>query len=134
MTKGTVTVERVFEADITLVWKALTEKELMKLWYFDLKEFKPALGFKFEFIGGPEDGVQYKHLCEITEVRIEKKLSYTWKYEGYDGITKVSFELFKENKNTRVKLTHSGIDTFPSSIPDFGIHNFEAGWDDIINR
>ena len=27
----------------------------MKQWYFDLAEFKPEVGFKFQFMGGTED-------------------------------------------------------------------------------
>ncbi len=127
-----VIVERVFNANRQLVWQAITEKEMMKQWYFDLKEFKPETGFQFEFMGGSEDGTQYKHLCEVTEVIPEKKLTYSWRYEGYEGITYVTFELFDENGNTRLKLTHTGFETFPA-IPDFAIHNFEAGWNHIIN-
>jgi len=133
MNEEIVFVEHVFNANKKLVWSAITEKELMKQWYFDLKEFKAVIGFKFDFIGGPEDGIQYKHLCEITEVIPEHKLTYSWKYEGYEGVSYVTFELFDDNENTRVKLTHTGIGTFPSSNPDFAIPNFEAGWIQIIN-
>lgn len=128
-----VKVERVFDAPKNLVWRALTEKELMKLWYFDLAEFKAELGFRFEFMGGPPDGVQHKHLCEITQVDFEQKLSYSWKYDGYEGESHVSFELFPENESTRLVLTHTGLDTFPQ-LADFAIANFEAGWNDIINK
>jgi uncharacterized protein YndB with AHSA1/START domain len=83
-------------------------------------------------MGGPEDGIQYKHLCEITQVIPGQKLTYSWRYEGYEGITYVTFELFEENKKTRLKLTHTGFETFPA-IPDFAIHNFEAGWNHINN-
>jgi len=133
MNEEIVFVERSFNANKKLVWRAITEKELMKQWYFDLKEFKAVVGFKFDFTGGPEDGIQYKHLCEITEVIPEQKLTYSWKYKGYEGISYVTFELFDDNKNTRVKLTHTGIGTFPSSNPDFAIPNFEEGWNQIIN-
>jgi uncharacterized protein YndB with AHSA1/START domain len=40
------------------VWLALTEKDLIKQWYFDLPEFRPEVGFIFEFTGGEEGGVQ----------------------------------------------------------------------------
>lgn len=133
MSNKKVIIERVFDADITLVWKALTEKELMKQWYFDTKEFKAVVGFKFEFWGGEEGGKQWKHLCEITEVIAYKKLAYSWKYEGYSGISYVTFELFEENKSTKLKLIHTGIDTFPADIPELAIHNFENGWNHIIN-
>ena len=42
-------IERIFNAPLPLVWKALTENELMKQWYFDLAEFKAENGFKFEY-------------------------------------------------------------------------------------
>jgi len=129
-----IKVERIFNAHIKDVWRALTEKELMKKWYFDLHEFNPIVGFKFEFFGGHEEGIQYKHLCEITEVIPGSKLTYSWKYEGYAGISFVCFELFEENEKTRLKLTHTGIGSFPSDIPDFAIHNFEEGWNQIINQ
>lgn len=132
MKSQSVIVERIFNAERKFVWQAITEKELMKEWYFTISEFRAEVGFKFEFVGSTEDGTQYKHLCEITEVIPLQKLAYTWRYEGYVGITHVSFELFDEGENTRLKLTHTGFETFPS-IPDFAIHNFEAGWNEIIN-
>ncbi|MES2560823.1 MAG: SRPBCC domain-containing protein [Bacteroidota bacterium] len=129
-----ITLERSFDAPVTLVWRALTEKDLMKLWYFDLAEFTPVEGFSFEFFGGHEDGIQYKHICEITEVIKNQKLTYSWRYEGYPGISFVTFELFPENAGTCLRLTHTGIDSFPADVPDFAIHNFEEGWNQIINH
>lgn len=133
MNNQSLIIERIFNADIKLVWRAITEKELMKQWYFDLKEFKAVVGFKFEFWAGEEGGKQWKHLCEITEVIPERKLTYSWKYEGYSGMSYVTFELFKENNDTKLTLTHTGIDTFPSDIPDLAIHNFERGWNQALN-
>ncbi len=126
-------IERIFNAERKLVWQALTEKELIKQWYFDLEEFKAVIGFKFEFMGGDPNGKQWKHLCEITEVIPGSKIAYSWKYEGYTGISYVTFELFDEGDHTRVKLTHSGIDSFPSDVPELAVHNFEAGWNQIIS-
>ena len=133
MSNKNVIIEREFEVEIELMWKALTEKELMKQWYINVKEFKTIVGFKFEFWGGKEGEKKWKHLCEITEVVPEKKLSYSWKYEGYSGISYLTFELFKTNNGTKLKLTHSGIDTFPIDTPELAIHNFENGWEEAIN-
>lgn len=133
MSSKNVIVERVFDADIKLVWKALTEKELMKEWYFDVKEFNTVVGFKFEFWGGEKGEKQWKHLCEITEVIPEEKLTYSWKYDGYNGMSYVTFELFEEKNGTKLKLTHTGIDTFPADIPELAIHNFENGWKHAIH-
>ena len=126
------TIERTFTAPSDLIWKAITEKERMKQWYFDLKEFIPKIGFEFRFLGGPEDGIQYEHVCVITEMIHGQKLTYSWRYEGYAGISYVTFELFPEGKNTRIQLTHAGLETFPADNPDFAKENFAEGWTAII--
>ena len=126
-----IIVERVFNAPVSKVWKAITDKAEMKNWYFDLAEFKPEVGFKFQFMGGTEEN-QYLHLCEITDVVPEKKLTYSWRYDGYEGNSFVTFELFEEGNQTRLKLTHRGLESFPDN-PDFAKSNFEDGWDQIIN-
>jgi len=126
-----IIVERKYNAPISKVWKAITDKEEMKQWYFDLAEFQPEVGFKFQFMGGTEDN-QYLHLCEIIEVIPEKKLTYSWRYDGYEGNSFVTFELFEEGDETRLKLTHRGLESFPNN-PDFAKTNFEMGWDQIIN-
>lgn len=127
-------IERTFNASAEKVWKAITDKNQMKLWYFDLAEFKPEVGFEFRFSGGPSPEKQYLHLCKITENIPGKKLTYSWRYDGYTGISFVTFEIFAEREKTRVKLTHAGLDTFSKDEPDFAKENFEKGWTDIIAR
>jgi len=131
-TTNPFTIERTYNAPADLVWKAITVKEEMKQWYFDLNEFIPEPGFEFQFYGGHEDGIQYLHLCRITEVIKGQKLTYSWKYDGYDGISFVTFELFPEGNKTRLKLTHAGLESFPTSNPDLAKENFVQGWTEII--
>lgn len=124
-------IEQVFNAPIALVWRAITEKELMKKWYFDISDFKPEVGNKFQFIGG-EEGKRYVHLCEVLEVFPNKKLKYSWKYEGNTGLSFVTFELSSVGKKTKLKLTHEGLDTFTN--PDFIRDNFVGGWKYLIHE
>ena len=126
-----IIVEQTYNASISKVWKAISDNTEMKQWYFDLAEFKPEMGFKFQFMGGTEEN-QFLHLCEVTEVVPQKKLTYSWRYDGYEGNSFVTFELFEEGSNTRLKLTHCGLETFPDK-PDFASANFEKGWDYILN-
>lgn len=119
--------ERTYKAPVQKVWKALTDRDEMKKWYFDLAEFKPEVGFEFTFTGGTPEK-QYLHLCRITEVVPEHKLAYTWRYDGYTGNSLVTFELFAEGEETRLVLTHAGLDTFPADEPGFNINNFKEGW------
>ena len=124
-------IERTYNAPIEKVWKAITDKDQMKKWYFDIEKFEPEVGFEFQFEGSNEDKI-YLHLCKITEVIVGKKLTYSWRYAGYDGISFVTFELFAESDKTRLKLTHEGLETFPMSNKDFAKENFVAGWTEII--
>lgn len=126
-------LERVFNAPVSKVWAALTDADEMKQWYFDLPGFKPETGFKFEFTGGHDDGIQYLHLCEVTEVIPERKLSYSWRYDGYAGNSLVTFELFAQGDQTLLRLTHAGLETFPKANPDLAVKNFVEGWNHIIN-
>ena len=133
MNPAPLVFERVFNASKTKIWKALTDKNEMKKWYFDLPEFKAEPGFKFQFSGGPSPEKQYLHLCEITEVIPEKKLTYSWRYDGYAGNSFVTFELTEQGNKTLLTLTHKGIETFPIENPDFSAGNFAEGWNQIVN-
>ena len=126
-----IVIEKTFDAPVEKVWKALTDKNEMKHWYFDVKSFKPEVGFEFVFDAG-EQGRTFRHLCKVTDVVINRKLAYTWRYEGHPGTSLVTFELFPEGTNTRLKLTHEGLESFPA-ISDFAKENFVAGWTSIIN-
>jgi uncharacterized protein YndB with AHSA1/START domain len=115
------------------VWTALTDKQQMKQWYFDLAEFRAEKGFQFQFTGGPDAEHQYLHLCEVTEVVPEKLLTYSWRYDGYAGNSFVTFELSEQAGKTLLRLTHSGLESFPANNPDFAASNFEAGWNEILH-
>ena len=126
-------IEREFDAPVSRVWDALTNNEQMKKWYFQLADFKPVIGFEFHFYGGKEGGEQYKHICQVTEVVTGKKITYSWRYDGYPGISFVSFELFEKGNKTKLKLTHTGLESFAASGPDFRKENFAEGWTQILD-
>ena len=105
----------------------------MKNWSFDLAEFKPEIGFEFQFLAG-KDEKKYLHLCRITEVIAHKKLAYSWRYDGYEGNSYVTFELSAEGNKTRLRLTHEGIETFPKVIADFARENFVEGWTYTVEK
>ena len=125
-----VVIERTFNAPVTRVWKALTDVAEMRQWYFELKKFKPEVGFEFEFVV-EHKGMTYHHLCRVTEVIPQKKVAYTWRYKGHEGDSLVTFELFADGDKTRLKLTHEGLETFPKT-PSFARRSFMEGWTQII--
>lgn len=124
-------ISRTFDAPIKKVWQAITDKNQMKEWYFNLAEFKAETGFEFQFEAG-KDEKKYMHLCKITEVIPGKKLAYSWRYDGYEGNSIVTFELFAEGNKTMLRLTHEGLETFPKSNSDLAKENFAEGWTSII--
>lgn len=132
--KDAVIVEKILHAPVLKVWNAITDRNEMKEWYFDLEEFKAEIGFTFKFTGGPDDGPVYVHICEVTEVILHRKLSYSWKYEGFPGISYVTWELEAKGDNTLLTLTHTGLDTIAPGSPDFAHANFKEGWNEFVNQ
>ncbi|MGN6194862.1 MAG: SRPBCC family protein [Ginsengibacter sp.] len=129
MNENPIIVEAVYNAPVSKVWQAITDKNQMQKWYFDVSDFETEQGFEFQFNGGTEDKT-YVHRCRIVEIIPEKKLCYTWRYDGYPGDSLLTFELFNEDGKTRLKIMHEGLETF--SEPDFAKENFRAGWNQII--
>ena len=123
-------IERTFDAPLETVWKAISNKDDMKRWYFELAEFKPVPGFQFEFIV-EHQGMKYHHLCQVTEVIPQKRLAYTWRYHGHPGASLVCFDLTADGAKTRLKLTHLGLETFPPAAI-FARTNFLRGWTQLI--
>lgn len=95
-------IESVYDVSVEKVWEALTQNEQLKEWYFQLDEFKPKVGFKFDFIGGTDEGPRYLHFCEIVDVVAHHQITYTWKYDNYPGNSTVKWEIFPTDKGTRV--------------------------------
>lgn len=113
------------------VWLTLTDKEEMRKWYFDFKDFRPEPGFHFSFYG-EKDGEKFLHHCTVTEAVPDKKIAYTWKYEQWPGESLVSFELGVDGDYTLLRLTHSGLESFPQNEM-LKKSNFEEGWTAIID-
>jgi uncharacterized protein YndB with AHSA1/START domain len=128
MQNNPIIIEKTYNAPVAKVWKALADKNEMRKWYFDVSDFKPEVGFEFQFSGKGSDGTEYVHLCKVTEAIPNKKIAYTWVYRDLGGDSLLTFELFDESDKTRVKLTHAGLETFPSNLKDFTRESFMGGW------
>ena len=123
--------KQTYNAPVEKVWEAITDKEKMKQWYFELEAFEPEVGFEFRFYGGSEQQ-RYLHICKVTEVEPGRNVTHSWQYDGYAGESFVTWELFHEGDKTKVKLTHTGLETFPSDNPDFARDSFAKGWTYIV--
>lgn len=132
---GPVIVERTYGASIDDVWKAITDYDQMKQWYMPaLRAFEPKVGFETQFTVEHE-GNKFPHIWKVTEVIPQKKISYTWRFPGHPGESLATFELFPEGENTRLKLTHNGLETHDGrNNPALARKNFNWGWNELGNE
>ncbi len=133
MANNDVFIEITLQAPLEKVWQAISDNEQMRKWYFDLPEFIPAIGYTFSFSGGPSEQEQYLHLCEVIEAIPEQELAYSWRYDGYEGVSYVRFQLSQANDATQLRFSHTGLDSFPKNEANLAAKNFKIGWDAIIN-
>ena len=76
----------------------------------------------------------YINLCQVKEVIAGKRISYSWRYQGYQGHSLLTFDLEHMGAQTKVTLTHAGLETFPADNPAFARNNFEGGWGYFMNE
>nr|WP_321237152.1 SRPBCC family protein [uncultured Psychroserpens sp.] len=132
ISEGPIQVSHVFDCSKSHLWKAITNVEDMRQWFFDnIPDFEPKVGFKTEFSVASEDRI-FPHVWEITEVILLKKIVYRWNYKNYKGDSVVTFELTEENNQTVLTLTAEVIEDFPDNIPEFKRESCIAGWNYFI--
>ena len=130
-----VIVERFLNAPIDVVWRAITDPEQMKQWYFPaIQAFKPEVGFEVQ-VSTECDGQVKEHVWKVTEVVPGRKVSYSWNYTQNRGNSAVSWELFDEGKTTRLRLVHTGLLSFqPGKNPGYTRAGFFGGWSHFAGR
>jgi uncharacterized protein YndB with AHSA1/START domain len=128
MTTQPIIIERKLNASAERVWRALTDDQQLKQWLPFFAEFKPEVGFETRFTLGADPDRQYEHICQVTEVEEGKKLTYSWRFNGYQGDSYITYELVPDGSQTTVKLTHTITEPFPADNPDFDSRNFVEGW------
>ena len=127
-----VKVEAVFDATKSQVWEALTNTEIMKVWYFDISNFELAVGSEFSFYEG--DKKEYLHEGEILKVEQNVVLQHTWKHpQQSKGSSIVTWKIEESDENkVKVTLSHEGLENFADAGPNFAPANYEMGWNAIV--
>jgi uncharacterized protein YndB with AHSA1/START domain len=129
-----ITVQYKINAPLEKAWNALTDKNEMKSWYFDIRDFVLETGKEFNFYE-PGEAKKYHHQCRILEIVPNWKLKYTWSYPEFsDAVTTVTWELQEEGSGTLVTLTHDNIEGFDSLGENFSRKSFTEGWNGIIGQ
>jgi uncharacterized protein YndB with AHSA1/START domain len=129
-----IIIEQKVNASAEKVWKALTDINEMKIWYFDIPDFIPEEGAVFNFYE-PGDEKKYHHQAEILEIIPEKKLKHTWFYPEFsDQKTIVTWELEPQGESTWIRLTHENIDGFNDLGENFSEKAFKEGWTQLTEQ
>lgn len=128
-----VNVTHVFKSPVRKVWSALTNNNELKIWYFYISHFVPEEGSTFTFYEA-ETGGKYLHSCKILTVVPEKVFEHTWEHPSHSqGVSVVKWELESiGEEETRLSLTHSGLENLADAGPEFAPENYEAGWKSIV--
>jgi uncharacterized protein YndB with AHSA1/START domain len=129
-----IIVEQIFNSSVKSVWNAITEISQMRQWYFEnIPAFKPEVGFETQFNVQSNDR-NFLHMWKVTEVQYLKMIKYSWVFKDYSGKSTTNFELFKQDNQTKLRLTVDVLENFPDDIPEFKRESCIAGWNYFINN
>lgn len=129
-----VQVSQTFPVSVSQLWQSITEKEKMVGWFFpEIQDFQATVGFQTQFTVSFE-GNDYIHQWEVQKVVPESFLSYSWRYEGFEGDSVVSWQLSPvEQSNsgvsTRLDFRHTITKPFLTDDPAFSRDSCQGGWD-----
>jgi len=95
-----------------LVWKALTDPQLIPLWTSTgqggrPEGFLPEVGTKFRFIGKPFPGWDGVVLCEVLAAEAPSLLRFTWRNKESDRPSVVTNRLEEMPGGTRLTYEHT---------------------------
>lgn len=129
-----VITEQSFNKTRKEVWKAITDPNEMRKWFFEsMPDHAAEVGFETRFNVDAGER-EFMHLWKITEVVPFEKLVCNWQYEGYEGNADVTYELFDEAEGCKIKVTATGLETFSEDIPEFRRESCVGGWNYFINQ
>ncbi len=134
ISQAPIIVSQEYQATPLEVWNAITRPQQMRKWYFEqIIDFKAQVGFKTQFTI-QHNNRTFTHQWEITEVILQKKLSYSWQYKEYPGLARVDFELLPAENGVTLTLTNTVTEDFPDNIPEFTRESCLGGWQYFIQQ
>jgi uncharacterized protein YndB with AHSA1/START domain len=110
----------------TAVWRALTDPDLLGLWWAP-GEVRPVVGHRFTLDMG-DWGIQP---CEVTAVEPETRLEYHFARGVLD--TTIVWRIEPEGEGTRLRLEHAGFD-LDSPMGRQAFAGMGNGWPHVLNR
>ncbi|WP_437921356.1 SRPBCC family protein [Sphingobacterium sp. LRF_L2] len=127
-----ILVERTYSASPQSIWEALTEKDKLAIWYFEIPNFELQKGAEFDFYES-KGGNNFHYRIKILEFKPRELLRYSWSHPSESkGSSIVTWYLTPRGNATAVRIVHEGIENFSDAGEFFGRARFEKGWDIIL--
>jgi uncharacterized protein YndB with AHSA1/START domain len=108
-----ITIVRDYPYPPLLVWRAMTEPELVARWTTTGRGgrpqgFEPRVGCQFRFVGRPVPGWDGIVRCEVLEVRAPHLLRYSWQGAEDGQATEVTYRVEPHAGGARLTYLHTG--------------------------
>ncbi len=127
-----IIITETFDFSPEMVWEAITDKDKMKEWYFEIPDFDLKVGMTFHFYE-PGGANKYLHRCIVKEIIPGKKLRHTWEHPNHSsGTSVITWEIEELNNGSKLILTHEGVENFSDGGDEFKRENYEVGWGELI--
>ncbi|MEM6496205.1 MAG: SRPBCC domain-containing protein [Pseudomonadota bacterium] len=129
MTEFTITKTIFIKAPSEHVWKFLTDKDKLALWFHEGEQSIESTGLYAVLSNTP--GNESERLCwgEVTHYEPTSRLVHTFTHSGLKGvITLCEWELKDVEGGTIVRLTHSGFEDADDGFNQAADH--DVGWDE----
>ena len=133
---SSIMVEGFFPHAPAVIWKALTDGDVIARFLMAPTGFAPIAGTRFTFETTPAGAWDGTIHCEVLEVVQNERLSYSWKGGddtniGYGSLldTIVTWTLIPSNNGTRLRLVHSG---FQRPKNETAYTNMSGGWKKVV--
>lgn len=127
-----ILVERTYSASPHRIWEALTDKDKLTLWYFEIPDFELTKGAEFNFYES-KGANRYHYRIQIIDFIPNQLLKYSWSHPSESqGTSVVTWHLTRRGNATAVRIIHEGIENFADAGALLERAKYEKGWNTIL--
>ena len=135
MSNSKVIIERVFDAQVELLWKTWTQPAYIEQWFgsdpfgtVQKVDIDLTIGGKFRIQFSDSDKSVHTARGEYLNIDKYKNLRMSWEWENEPNqISELNVDFISIDDKTKIILTHSNL-IFET------IHNYEFGWNGAFNK
>lgn len=134
MRPETIHIERTYPISIADLWRALTTKENMKEWFFEIPDFTMEIGGEFQFFRHQKQQ-NLLHKCQVIDVVPKQLFKFAWRHPRQTGESSiVTWRLIPRGGATTLHLTHEGLENFKGAGEQYSQESFENGWNYLLGE